>query len=68
MRRTNIPEDLILYARNGMAEEGTELTPEQVATIAAKGLAKVRKNLRAAGVPEAQIPKDDMALLEVLFS
>src|SRR5678815_3396660 len=58
---TNVPEELILYARRMMAEDGVEYTPAQVEKIVETALCKIRNILRDAGVQDIEV--DDMKLI-----
>lgn len=53
---TDLPEAELLWMRNKLAEEGREMTPQEVEETAERALCKVRNWLRELGWSEDEIP------------
>ena len=64
---TDIPADELLWIREQLAEDGTELTPSQVRATAESAFDKLRNFLRAKGVPEDKIPDSDDELRRLVW-
>lgn len=59
----NVPAEVLQYVRERMAEDGTELTPAETAFLVEDSVRKIRAYLRSRGIPESQIPSDDVKLI-----
>ena len=60
-------KELLQWVREKLAEEGTEYTSDQLAEIVASIMVKVRRFLRAEGVPESEIPESDTELFDTFL-
>lgn len=62
-RPTNLPSELLQFVRNGLAEQGRELTPDETKEEVERTLAKIRNFLRDTG---QEVPDSDTSLLTLL--
>lgn len=61
---TDLPIELLQYVRNGLAEQGRELTPDEMKDAIEESLAKIRNFMRDAG---KQVPESDRELMDQLL-